>query len=115
VEESVSNRTDFRVGFEYVYACTPSIKVPHLVAPLYLICAKMVSTLLTQSVDSQSHTFHFVRHATRPHKETSDVFSPKFRANTLLRIRFSADVIINTSSNIRLYTAFAMYFTGIAP
>jgi len=46
----------------------------------------------------------------RPHKETSDVFSPKHRANTLLRIRFSADVIINTSSNIRLYTAFAMHF-----
>jgi len=51
----------------------------------------------------------------RPHKETSDVFSPKYWASTLLRIRFSAGVIINTSSNIRLYTALAMRLLGMCP
>jgi len=55
------------------------------------------------------------RRTTRPHKETSDVFSPKYRANTLLRIHFSADVIINTSSNIRFYTALAMHLLGMRP
>ena len=51
----------------------------------------------------------------RPHKETSDVFSPIYRANTLLCLRFSADVILNTSSNIRLYTEFAMHLLGMLP
>ena len=33
----------------------------------------------------------------------------------MVRIGFSADVITNTSSNIRLYTAFAMHIVGICP
>jgi len=51
----------------------------------------------------------------RSHKGTSNVFSPKYRANKLLRIRFSADVITNTSSKIHLYTVLAMHFLGMCP
>jgi len=51
----------------------------------------------------------------RPHKETTDVFSPKYRPNTPLRIGFCADVIANTSSNIRLYTALAMNLLEMRP
>jgi hypothetical protein len=50
-----------------------------------------------------------------PYNKTSDVFSPEYKANTSRRIDFSADVITNTSSNIRLYTAFAMHIVGIYP
>ena len=50
-----------------------------------------------------------------PYNKTSDVFSPEYKANTSRRIGFSADVITNTSSNIRLYTAFAMNIVGICP
>jgi hypothetical protein len=50
-----------------------------------------------------------------PYNKTSDVFSPEYKANTSRRIDFSADVITNTSSNIRLYTAFAMHIVGICP
>ena len=50
-----------------------------------------------------------------PYNKTSDVFSPEYRANTSRRIDFSADVIINTSSNIRLYTALAMHIVEIYP
>ena len=50
-----------------------------------------------------------------PYNKTSDVFSPEYKANTSRRIGFSADVITNTSPNIRLYTAFAMHIVGICP
>jgi hypothetical protein len=50
-----------------------------------------------------------------PYNKTSDVFSPEYKANTSRRIDFSADVITNKSSNIRLYTAFAMHIVGIFP
>ena len=50
-----------------------------------------------------------------PYNETPDVFSPEYKANTSRRIDFSAGVITNTSSNIRLYTAFAMHIVGICP
>jgi len=50
-----------------------------------------------------------------PYNKTSDVFSPEYKANTSRRIGFSADVITNTSSKIRLYTAFAMHMVGICP
>jgi hypothetical protein len=50
-----------------------------------------------------------------PYNKTPDVFSPEYKANTSRRIDFSADVITNTSSNIRLYTAFAMHIVGICP
>jgi len=50
-----------------------------------------------------------------PYNKTSDVFSPEYKANTSRRIDFSADVITNTSSNIRLYTAFAMHIERICP
>ena len=53
--------------------------------------------------------------ATRLHNKTPDVFSPEYKANTSRRIRFSADLIANTSSNVRLYTAFAMHLAGICP
>jgi len=53
--------------------------------------------------------------AVSPYNKTSDVFSPEYKANTSRRIGFSADVITNTSSNIRLYTAFAMHIVGICP
>jgi hypothetical protein len=36
-----------------------------------------------------------------PYNKTSDVFSTEYKANTSRRIAFSADVIIDTSSNIR--------------
>ena len=50
-----------------------------------------------------------------PYNKTSDVFSPEYQANTSRRIDFSADVITNKSSNIRLYTAFAIHIVGIFP
>jgi hypothetical protein len=53
--------------------------------------------------------------ATSPYNKTSDVFSPEYKANTSQRIGFSADVITNTLSNIRLYTAFAMHIVAICP
>ena len=53
--------------------------------------------------------------AVSPYNKTSDVFSPEYKANTSRRIDFSADVITNTSPNIRLYTAFAMHIVGICP
>ena len=53
--------------------------------------------------------------AASPYNKTSDVFSPEYKANTSRRIGFSADVITNTSSNIRLYTAFAMRIVRICP
>jgi len=37
------------------------------------------------------------------------------RANMSRRFHFSADVIVDTSSNMRLYTAFAMHLVGICP
>jgi hypothetical protein len=45
----------------------------------------------------------------RLHNIICDVFSPEYKANTSRRTHFSADAIANTSSNIRLYTAFAMH------
>ena len=50
-----------------------------------------------------------------PYDKTSDVFSPEYKANTSRRIGFSADVATSTSSNIRLYTAFAMHIVEIYP
>ena len=55
------------------------------------------------------------RSGVSPYNKTSDVFSPEYKANTSRRIDFSADVITNTSSNIRLYTAFAMHIVEICP
>jgi len=54
-------------------------------------------------------------HEASPYNKTSDVFSPEYKANTSRRIDFSADVITNKSSNIRLNTAFAMHIVGIFP
>ena len=51
----------------------------------------------------------------RLHNKKSDEFQPKYRASTLLRIHSSGDVILNTSSIKRLYTAFAMHLVGICP
>ena len=50
-----------------------------------------------------------------PYKKTSDVISPEYKANELRSIRFCTDVITNMSSNMRLYTAFAMHLVGICP
>jgi len=57
----------------------------------------------------------FIFGANRPYKETSGVSSQRYRANTLLRIHFSAGVITNTSSNIPLYTVFAVHLLGMRP
>jgi hypothetical protein len=49
------------------------------------------------------------------HNNTSDVFSPEHQAELSWCIRFSAEVIVNTSSNMRLHAAFAMHLVGICP
>ena len=84
-------------------------------SPNYLLFQKISDFTL---FEGEGNFFLFMEQAcmeARPHKETSDVFPPKYRANTLLRIRFSAGVIINTSSNMRLYTLFAMHLLGMLP
>ena len=81
-------------------------------------------TLLPAALASVSFGFVLVRVRVKtspvavlnsPYNKTSDVFSPEYKANTSRRIGFSADVITNTSLNIRFYTAFAMHIVGICP
>ena len=43
-----------------------------------------------------------------PYNKKSDLFSPEYEANTSRYIRLPAGVIMDTSSNIRLCTAFAI-------
>ena len=52
--------------------------------------------------------------ASSPYNKTSDVFSPEYKANTSRRIDFSADVITNTSSNIRLELELELIQTQMA-